>query len=566
MKKNFSIVGLLLFAMAILFGASADISMAMADTMLTDPANQAPSASETPGVVTDTTGAPASATGVNASDIAAREIDKQIASIKPWQFTGTTDMYNLANRVTVTKYEIEHPITSSTPMDCTLLATPTYSSGELTLVAGTDITKENLKMFAPDSTVIVRGYDGYARIEDAVHPVAKGLLSFTVTDRSSTTVKLTPINGVWNPSDQLYNTLPTTIVGGTMLTVSAPACSESQLEVAPENYIPTTRKVYLQKKICNIVMTDDFKKQIKEIPFLEKDLRDNALYNFRRKNERTLWVGAPSKSLKFISNKMGSEDVYTSEGILPQILNKFAISGDNITFADLIDICRIQFGKNSVRDEAEAYCGMGFMSRLMKIDFEKTGDVTLIAQRDTYGIMVSKFQCSFGTLNFKKTPALDDLGYTDCCAILDMKDATRYVKLDNKTLNVDMKKSGADGEVREASRDIIVEIDALCLRGYNSMFVGPADIIFNFPSVRPNIDGISKFTATMAANNKTLNPSASDEDSVFYGGTIALPKDGDLWYLEADETFSEFRKGTLIEYKVTSDGGRWDKYSGSITV
>lgn len=569
MKKKFSILGLLLFVLAVLAGANTGISMAMADGLLQDAAAQTPSASEVEGVRTDLAGSPASATVVNESDIRAREIDKEIVDITPWQFTASTDVYAKARRVVVTKFEVEHPISAATPMDCQLLyAANSANDTSITLTTTGDhpmITKENLKMFAPSSTVIARGYDGYAPVKDA-NPPTKGILSFTVTERTSTTCTLVPINGKWNSSDQAFNKIPEVITAGSMLSIASHACSESQLEVAPESYVPTTRKVFLQKKICNIVMTDDFKKQVKEIPFLEKDLRKHAIYNFRRKAERTLWIGAASKTKNFINDKMGWEDVYTSEGILPQILNKFALSGDTITFADLIDMCRIQFGKNSVRDVAEAYCGMGFMTRLMNIDFEKTGDVSVIVERDTYGIMVSKFQCSFGTLLFKKTPALDDLGYTDCCAIVDMEDAVRYVKVDNQSVNVDMKKGGGpNGEVREASRDIFIEADALCLRGYNSMLVGPAEIIYNFKSVHDNIEGISVFTATMATNGKNLNPTASgDEDSIFYNGAVDLPYDGDIWYLEGNDSFSHFTAGTLVKYNASKGG--WDKYSGSITV
>ena len=564
MKKKFSILGLLLFAMAILFGASANISMAMADGLLEHPDAQTPSASEIPGVNSNLQGSPASATVINESDIRAREMDKEIVDIVPYQFSVHNDIIRLAKRVTVTKFEIEHPISAATPMDCQILDPANTGDGTETyidLVVGTHITKENLKMFAPSSTVVARGYDGYER-KELQNPATKGILTFIVTERTKTKCSLTPINGKWNATDQAYNLIPEQIVRGTTFSIMATACSESQLEVAPDAYVPTTRTVYLQKKITNIVMTDDFKKQVKEIPFLEKDLRNHAMYNHRRKDERSLWLGAMSKSRVYVNDKMGWEDVYTAEGIMPQVLNKFALSGDTSTFRELIDICRIQFGKNSMRDEAEAYCGMGFMTRLMNIDFDKTGDVSVVVNRDKYGIMVSEFQCSFGTLHFKKTPALDDLGYSDCCVIVDMENAVRYVKVDNQNVNVDMKKGGGpNGEVREATRDIFVEADALCLRGFNSMLVGPADVIFNYKTINENIESIS----VLDDDTKNLNPVPTDiNGSIFYGGTIPLPFDGDIWYLKVADTFSHFKAGTLVQYNASTGG--WEKYSGSITV
>jgi hypothetical protein len=31
------------------------------------------------------------------------------------------------------------------------------------------------------------------------------------------------------------------------------------------------------------------------VPFIEKDIRNNALYNFKRKNARTHWLGAKKR-------------------------------------------------------------------------------------------------------------------------------------------------------------------------------------------------------------------------------------------------------------------------------
>ena len=564
-----AIFGLLLFATAVLFGASTDISMAMADQFIDNShTQQTPGPTETPGVNGDLTGTPMSATLVNESDLAAREMDKMIAKHRPWKFSATTDMYNKARRVTCTKYEIEHPVSAATVMDCQLGANAGGSNqATITLnTASSHITVDELRMFAPGITVLVQGVDGWT--DDKTNPQPKGILVMMVTERTSSTCTMIPLNGKWVSTNYV---VPAAIPAGTTLSVMSSAGSESQLEVAPEDYIPETKTVYLQKKIVNIVMTDDFKEQIKELPFYNSDLKDNALYNFRRKAERTLWAGVASKKKMFVSEKIGWEDVYTSEGILAQLLNKFAISGDKITFEDLIDICRIQFGKDSVSDEAEAYSGLGFLARLHKIDFQKTGDVTMLTQRDTFGIMISKFQCSFGTLNFKKTPALDDLGYSECCAIVDMANATRYVKIDKKSLSVDMKKGGGPGgEVREASRDIYIEADALCLRGYNSMLVGPAEKVFNFDSVNPTNSAIFKYTAAMKTAGYNLEPDMSKSTSVFnhivalsLGAANFEPTDGDLWYLEAADTFSHFAAGTLIKYNAGTGG--WEKHSGSIT-
>lgn len=564
--KSGKFLTLLLFLLAVISGANANISMCMADTITNPGAHQSQTPTENEhGEKTDMAGTVASATNVNDSDIAAREIDKYIAKFRPWKFTSQTDMFNLARVVNVTKYNIEHPVSGVSPMDCIFLTGLSSKADTLELTIGTDIETKYSRMFAPWKTVKFNGVNGYNGTENIVD----GNLIAQVTARTASKITLVPINGYYSSSSHT-NQFPE-IPANTKLSIMANACAESQKEVAPENYIPTTVEVYLQKKITNIVLTDDFKKQIKELPFFEEDIRDNALYNHRRAAERTLWEGVKHKKRILVNDTMGEEDVYFSEGILRQLLNKYVVDRNAITFNDLNTICLIQFGKDSANDVAQVYCGDDFMKSLLNLDFTKVIDMSLSTKVDEFGILISTYKCPFGILEFKKCPVLNDLGYSDCAAVIDMKNATRYVKFANDTSSVDMNKGGgAGGETRAASRDIWIEADCLCLRGYNSMLIGPAESIYNAYSRNNNNEDIIVFDPDNDEGDYTnLNPVSTEEGSMFASTTSYSDKlvDGLIVYLKKADPYSHYNMGDLIYFDAGAETGKeWKKYTGKITV
>ena len=97
-----------------------------------------------------------------------------------------------------------------------------------------------------------------------------------------------------------------------------------------------------------------------------------------------------------------------------------------------------------------------------------------------------------------------------------------------------MKNAGMDA--REATRDVTIEIDAVALRGYNSILVAPSGELYN-GNWTPNID----ITVTTAAALPT-------EDLT----------EGMIVYLTAAS--GTFAAGTLVQYK----GGSWKEFSGVI--
>lgn len=513
--KKEGLLSLVLILLATFFGTGNMMAMALGTEAGVDES----------GMKTDLSGDAANAGQLQDADLADREIDSYIAKFRPVQFPMLSDIMSEAKQYPVSSYEIEHFASGAARLE--IKTTDVYNGDSLkTASAVISVNPTEAKRILPVfATVCVSGVPGYD--EDGNED---GELVLFVTDKTKAgVVTVEALNGKLDESKEMY--VPT-IPSGSTLVVMANACSESQMEVEPENYQPRSSKVYLQKKICNVVFTDEWRERAKVLPFIEQDVKDDALYNFKRKSARTAWNGTQTKRKHNTGDTMGEEYVYTSRGALRQVKNFYGIS-DELAFSDMIGISKMQFTTFSANNEANAYCGKNFLEKLMNIDYTKHKDVEFKSST-VLGVDIRAFKTTFGTLNFKYDPTLDDIHMEDFCVVLDIKNAVRYVKRNGQTRQIDMSQSGSNA--REAKRDVYSVIDAIALKGYNSILVGPTEKLY-----------------TMAKDKSSVNAST----------LASLPVDpvnGQVVYLTANN--GGFASGDLVQYD--ADLGKWVEYSGKV--
>lgn len=584
--KSFDILSILLLVLAAIFGGN----VAMAAAGAPDPQNPSP---DTKGLETELGGTGASATLTNNSMIAAREIDKQMILLSPYKLPELNVKVLAARQVNVTKYDIEYPISGATPLDFEIdyavSASAHTSRVQLhahngTPSSGYEISEDAFRGLQETTTLILEGVPGYRIPEDGTTtPIEDGDLEVQVMihDDANNAVTLEAVNGWEYYNGKWQSVMPTSIAAGTPIHIMATACSESQREVAPENFLPVTKHVTLQKQVSNMVLTDDFLNQIKEIEFGEKELAERVEYNHLRKAARTFWLGAEGKKRVKPGKHMSEEDVFFSRGVLRQILNKYAVDGE-LTFEDLNNICDIQFGVNSLSEEATVFVGNKFNLKLMNLlTKNQRSDITLVSKfDDNIKVGFKSYELNaVGTLNFVHSRTLDDIGYGECAVVLDTKNMTRYVKFDLKQAEVDMKQGGGpEGETREAKRKIYTCADAVSLRSCNSILIGPSKKIFNMYSDNDNDNDILIFNATVAAAaTDGLDVDTSNTDSAFYASssstTLAPFKakvdaagnvmDGTKVYLATDDPFTGRSAGVILIWSVAD--AEWKLYTGPIT-
>lgn len=568
-KKNlYSVVSFLLTIVAMLMGV--DVSMAVVPT--TPPSsddNQSQTASaDTKGMNTDLSGAPATEHAVTDSDINDDEVDNIITKFRPFQYTLSTDIESIARQKQVKDYKQQHAVMATPVMDCVTLADISQTStGKVTLTINTHISSDAARMFGRSQTVHVQGVHGYT--QDHNNTVC-GELMLKVISRSSSGIELVPINGIWDTDDYEVPAIPS----GTHLQMMATAGHTAQLKVSPKNSKPVLVDTYLQKKIMNTTIEREWKEKKKKLPYFTEDITENALMVFRQENERTKLCGAPGV-LQENDETLGVMNCYYEEGIMTQLLMKYCTNG-SLTYGDLIAMQKMQFGKWSMSNTAEVYCSYGFIEQLLNLDFTKVAQTNILAEETTFGVNITKFKTSFGTFNFKLCPILDEMGYEDCAMVIDMKNATHYWKRPNvgEKTTEDLSKGGE--EPLEANRDRHIKIDCFCLRGYNSMLVGPSDKIYGMETVYDNTKVYDYYdTITVGGTTKyfTMDSTASGDGAdashkaYFINGTItgygcpAALTDGMLIMLH--DAAKTFNAGDLIQYDASTTS--WKKYSGALT-
>ena len=399
----------------------------------------------------------------------------------------------------------------------------------------------SIRPFYKGTTVFASGVPGYAA---GSQTKTEGTLMLYVIEANGKKAVMQAVNGKPKVSgdsrDNLDNMTCPEIPVGTTFLAGASAASESQLTITPENFQPREKEVYVQKKLLNIVFTDDYEKVKKEQPITVADLKTDAIIKYNLRAERTYLLGCKSR-FKAETGDGQIEDVYTSEGIINQLTNTYSI-GDTYTLGDLIAISKLQFTEFSENDRCFAFCGKNAIERLENIKLEGSHQNDFINHNE-FDLTFKRFKDTFGSIDFVWTQTLDLMGMSDFIVIFDPKASRRYVKIGKKEQTNDMSKGG--GEVRDAKRWIHQEADSVALRGYNSILVGPADKIAKIATESLN--------AIISAKELPKKPSK--------GMKVALTQDYTLKGTNSPTDDVKYEAGTVLYYTGTA----WAIYAGQDT-
>lgn len=483
----------------------------------------------------DLTGTQLSSTQLTKGDLVEDEWDSNIVKYKPFRNPLLSIARQVTRKQTIQNWAVNHMRVGGETLE--VVTTAALTAGNSIKLTTSNCTG-SLRPFYKGSTVFALGVDGYKR---GSQTLKEGELMLFVTDVDKTGVTLQAVNGPARTEGEVgdeldYVTCPA-IPAGTVLSCGATAAGESQLMISPENFQQRPQEVYVQKKLLNIVWTEDFEKVKRKQPIKVHDIKEDALYKYNMRAERTYWRGV--KGRFNVQNADGSvEYVYTSQGILWQLTNAYAVDG-GYKLEDLIALSRIQFTDFSESNHAFVFCGKQAMSDLLNIDPGQNRRV-VFTDYNKWNLDFKQFKTTFGTLDFIWDQTLDMLHLEDCMIVLDLEGAVRYVKITEKEQTNDMSKGA--GEIREGRRFIHQEADAVALRGYNSVIVGPSAKVFGLPTG-------GEMNRIKSANVLPSNPAD--------GTIVALTAD----YVSGGTTYE---KGKVYQYTVSGQTGSWNEYAGLV--
>jgi len=489
-SKNFwSILSALLCVLAVVSGGGA---MAATGTLenpnpdnmsKTDPAEDHepvdPDANtrQTPGgdaAGQDLTGTQASATQIREGGLEDDEREEKITQLRPYKVPFLRILSRVAKTVPVTNYVVKHARVGGETLDGTVTT-------NITAGATIKLTKNNfsgnLLVFRKTDQLVIPTMGGYKPGSQTEHD--GHFLVLEVIERDNTGVTLCSINGPAATEGQSgdeydYNTVPA-IPAGTYMVGMWNAMSESQLLVTPDNYQPREREVYLQKHGWNVTFTEEFEKAKKKYPIKVANLLEDASIKNDMRVERGYWFGVKAKRKRM--NDDGSvEDVFYSEGVVPQVPNHYAI-GDTYLPSDLIALLKLQFTDFATSNRAFAFCGKNAVERLENINWNASGRQITMDVKTEYDLTFKRIKDTFGEIDFIWDQTLDFMGLEDYMFILDMDNMVHYIKESKRSRTNDMSKGA--GDIRLAKTHWEYDTDAVALKGYNSIVVGPEGGIFN---------------------------------------------------------------------------------------
>ena len=596
-KKHGLLMSLLLVMLSVLTGGSycmADAAVVEPDAANPDPVDPDVNNLKSPdgkGAGQDLPGTQASATQLRRAKLVEDQYDPDIVEFEADNYVLLNHAQTIAEQRNVGghDYEINHYQIGEE--DLTMHIIDDIDAGEKVILSAENCDG-NLDLLGVSSTIVVKGVSGYEKGSQTKKD--GGPLVLFVVSATEESVTCRPINGIakvpGTVSDYLRDYTCPAIPSGTELIITSVAASESQMIVKPDNSQPRPATVYLQKMEFNILITDHEREIIKKTSWGLADIKAQALRNFKKKQEYTLWIGKQGRFL--MRTKDGNEEfVYTMQGALRQLTNTLGLEG-KFKWEYIAAIGKIQFTGLSQTKEAYAYCGKNKIEELVNMDMTKHHDVQYTHHKTDYGIVVRDLVSNFGTLHIVHAPALDDLGYEDFMVVMATQKARYYHNINgnSKTYEIDLKKAG--NEAREASRYIYIESVALALVGYNSVLVGPSDqivaknmsegsnpvtvvdaipsnptdgLIITFDGLLSE-DGPVTVVSELPANPTEGDIIAPSEDITVGEGQSAVTYADDKYYIYESNAWSEYDGVVLDGDKVwqwSEDDSQWIEYTGS---
>lgn len=469
------------------------------------------------------------------------EWDSVITQFQPWNSPLLALARKVTRKVNISNWSVKHGRVGGETLDGTTKVKITADGSGAIKLTSTNF-KGSLKPFYKCSTLIVPSVAGYSRNSTSSNLVKEGGLMLYVIENSGNEVTCRAVNGIPTEDivqDDLDSKKCPDIPADTYICAGSTAMSESQLLLTPENYQPRSEDFFVQKKGFNLVFTDDYEKTKKKQPLKVADLKADSIYKYNLRADRTYWAGIQGKFP--VRNGDGSiEDVFTTKGIIWQLTNSYAYKRGELKLADLVALSKLQFTTFSQTNEAYAFCGKDFIEELLNLDLGNTTRIIEFKDTQAFNLDFKTVKTTYGTMHFVWDQGLDALGYKDCCAIVDLKGATRYVKMGQKDQTNDMSKGA--GEIREAKRYIRTEADGIALRGYNSILVQPDDKTLNLPPSQ--------------MRSKVISASELPADDMVENGTI----------IALTANYKTYKKGYAYQATVSGGSVTWKEYTGYTSV
>lgn len=427
-----------------------NVSVAGVNPSVSTSAGSAGLSTQAPGNVSSVSNLAGATGGIAPGNLVENDIDEELYRFQS-EDTALMSLMLKAKKRKVSSPQVDHYMIDEQRSTLTVesaVAAGNGNSFKLPLVANDrEIPREY-------HTLLVKGVDGYDEAGQSLTPGRDLMLFVTGRDTDGSPI-CRAVNGQRTAANALCKT--PAIPAGTKVILLANAMYETQKEVDPDLIIPQPTTVYLQKRGMNQVVSDYFEAQKKRIPFAQAVIAEQAILNFKRAGNRTLWAGRKSKLVVNVP-KMGQQLVYTMDGIRWQFKKELQHSG-KWSIEKLIALAKMFYTGEDVPKSAILLAGKNLLEEIQCIDFSKHPEVQMAAAKnETMGWAVTRIHTVFGDIDIKREPTLDTLGWSNSGALIGEDRIVHYTYSTQHEFN-----DRVEGE--EATRKGMVVWDGIALKG-----------------------------------------------------------------------------------------------------
>lgn len=264
------------------------------------------------------------------------------------------------------------------------------------------------------------------------------------------------ITGTGGGADK-YKIPDSSIAVNTVLYAMGRASAETDVLSPAVEYLPKKKHGYCQIFKCQISMSNYAKMADKEIKWDLNEIEEEALFDFRRRQEVSFLRGLGGKTYDPVKKKW----IYTTNGLINSISNTHTVyAGAQDGNAQIIELAKHVFVGNSGSTERFAIAGSEAIARLSKLQgIQKTQDA--VKTEVIFGITWSKIVTNFGTINLAPDPELNEIGLSDRMIVID----PQFLK---KKQVVNFERQQIDGKEHAITNgDLVVFTEAAGLAVYN---------------------------------------------------------------------------------------------------
>ena len=494
--------------------------------------------SQLPGNAT-TVSTVATATGdIGPGHLIETDIDDQLFKFQS-EDTALMSLMLKSKKVKVNSPEVEHFMIDEQRSTFTTTSAVTAGTGASFVLP---LSGQDAQIPRDYHTLLVKGVDGYER-DGSTRTPGKDLMVFvTGRDTVSGCPVVRAVNGPKNTAADMFCTTPA-IPANTKVKLLANALYETQKEVDPDLIVPQPTMIYLQKRGMNQVVSDYFEAQKKHIPFSQALIAEQAILNFKRAGNRTLWAGRKGKFTVSVP-KLGEQLVYCTEGIRWQFKRELQHTG-KWTIEKLIALAKLFYTGEDVPKSAILLAGKNLLEEIQCIDFSKHPEIQIITAQNPIGWSVTRVHTVFGDIDIKREPTLDVLGWSNSGALIGEDRLVHYTYSSQHEFN-----DRVEGE--EATRKGMVVWDGLALKGACHIWIDGEGDAANAGSTRFTI-----WDSAEAPTGEDLIDGQVYLLTVDCPGISASAQNGQMWQAKVTTTGSGETATTTIT---------WTEFTGEIVM